>query len=184
MVAKERFFPHIQESEIQMTKTAKTQAFVNVTSATVSSVQTVLDSIHALDKCRDNLVKITGKTGEIQKAYAMQMCATFGAGWWDAKGEIKKAVKAEHDKFVADFEAIGKTRANIDQMWSRVKDDAGRVKASAPKAQGGKDIDGKTISELKTVYNRLADSNPDEAPLSYKIKAQLEEILDQLGVEI
>ena len=167
-----------------MTKTAKNPAFVNVTNATISSVQTVLDSISEVSAKRKALVQITGKTGEIQKAYALQMNATFGAEWWDAKGEIKKAVKAEHDAFVADFEAIGKTRANIDQMWSRVKDDAGRVKSAAPKAQGGKDVDSKTIAELKTVYNRLADSNPDDAPLSYKIKAQLEEILDQLGVEI
>lgn len=166
-----------------MTKTNKA-AFVNVTNASVSSVQTVLDSINDLTKARGNLVKMEAKAGEVQAAYAGQMCFTFGAEWWKAKGEIGKAVKNEHDAFVADFTAIGKTRANIDQMWSRIKDLSGRVKTAAPKAQGGKDIDGKTISELKTVYNRLADSNPDDAPLSYKIKAQLEEILDQLGVEI
>ena len=166
-----------------MTQTNNLKA-VTVTNATVSGVQFVLDSIKALDKCRDNLVKITGKTGEIQKAYALQMNDTFGAGWWDAKGEIKKAVKTEHQAFIAAFEAVGKTRAWIDQTWSRVKDDAGRVKTVTPKATGGKDVDSKTIAELKTVYNRLADSNPDDAPLSYKIKAQLEDILDQLGVEI
>jgi len=166
-----------------MTATNKAQA-INVTSATVSGVQFVLDSIKALDKARDNLVKITGKTGEIQKAYALQMNDTFGAGWYDAKGEIKKAVKTEHQAFIAAFEAIGKTRANIDQMWSRVKDDAGRVKSTSAKATGGKDIDGKTIAELKTIYNRFTDASEDEAPLSYKIKSRLEEILDQLGVEI
>jgi hypothetical protein len=69
-------------------------------------------------------------------------------------------------------------------MWSRVKDDAGRVKSVAVKAVGGAGIDAKTISELKTIYNRIADSNEDDSPLSYKIKFQLEEILDQLGVEI
>jgi hypothetical protein len=166
-----------------MTATNKAQA-INVTSATVSGVQFVLDSIKALDKARDNLVKITGKTGEIQKAYALQMNDTFGAEWWNAKGEIKKAVKAEHAAFIASFEAIGKTRANIDQMWSRVKDDAGRVKSTSAKATGGKDIDSKTIAELKTIYNRFTDASEDEAPLSYKIKSRLEEILDQLGVEI
>lgn len=184
MVAKERFFPHIQESEIQMTKSTKAPAFVNVTNATVSSVQTVLDSINDLTKARGNLVKMEAKAGEVQEAYAGQMCFTFGANWWEAKGEIKKAVKTEHAAFIEALSGIGKTRANIDQMWSRIKDLSGRQKTAAPKAQGGKDVDGKTISELKTVYNRLADSNPDEAPLSYKIKAQLEEILDQLGVEI
>lgn len=159
-------------------------AFVNVTNATVSSVQTVLDSIGALSKARDNLIRMEAKAGEVQQAYAGQMCATFGANWWEAKGEIKKAVKAEHTAFIDALTGIGKTRANIDQMWSRIKDLSGRQKTAAPKATGGKDVDGKTIAELKTVYNRLAESNPDEAPLSYKIKARLEEILDQLGVEI
>jgi hypothetical protein len=167
-----------------MTKSTKAPAFVNVTNATVSSVQTVLDSINDLTKARGNLVKMEAKAGEVQEAYAGQMCFTFGAEWWKAKGEIGKAVKAEHDQFVADLTAIGKTRANIDKMWSRIKDLSGRQNTSAPKAQGGKDIDGKTIAELKTIYNRFTDATEDEAPLSYKIKAQLEEILDQLGVEI
>jgi hypothetical protein len=167
-----------------MTKTSKAPASVNVTSASISEVQIVLDSIAALDKARDNLVKITGKTGEIQKAYAQQMNGTFGANWWESKGEIKKAVTAEHKKFIHDFTTAGKTRAWIDQTWSRVKDDAGRVKTAAPQAQGGKDIDGKTISELKTIYNRFTAVSEDEAPLSYKVKKELEYILDQLGVEI
>jgi hypothetical protein len=167
-----------------MTKTAKAPASINVTSASVSEVQVVLDSISDLTKARGNLVKMEAKAGEVQEAYAGQMCFTFGANWWEAKGEIKKAVKTEHAAFVEALEGIGKTRANIDQMWSRIKDLSGRQKTAAPKAQGGKDVDGKTIAELKTIYNRLTDANPDEAPLSYKIKAQLEEILDQLGVEI
>ena len=162
---------------------AKAKA-INVTNVTQSSVDVILDSISEVSAKRKALVQITGKTGEVQKAYALQMNLTFGAGWYDAKGEIKKAVKAEHQQFIADFEAIGKTRANIDQMWSRVKDDAGRVKSVAVKAVGGAGIDAKTISELKTIYNRIADSNEDDSPLSYKIKFQLEEILDQLGVEI
>jgi hypothetical protein len=184
MVARECISPHIQESEIIMTKTTKAPASVNVTAATPSEVQVVLDSINELTKARGNLVRMEAKAGEVQAAYAGQMCFTFGANWWEAKGEIKKAVKTEHDAFVSALEGIGKTRANIDKMWSRIKDLSGRQSTSAPKASGGKDVDGKTIAELKTVYNRLADSNPDEAPLSYKIKAQLEEILDQLGVEI
>jgi len=167
-----------------MAQTNKAPASINVTAATPSEVQIVLDSINELSKARGNLVKMEAKAGEVQEAYAGQMCFTFGAGWWEAKGEIKKAVKAEHQAFIAALESIGKTRANIDQMWSRIKDLSGRVKTTSVKATGGKDVDGKTIAELKTIYNRLADSNPDEAPLSYKIKSRLEEILDQLGVEI
>jgi hypothetical protein len=159
---------------------------INVTSASVSGVQVILDSINKLDEIRGLYVKTEAKTGEVQKLYALQMCDTFGAGWWEAKGEIKKAVKVEHQKFIADFEAIGKTRANIDQMWSRIKDESGRTKVPANKASGEGDagVDSKTISELKTIYNRITDSTEDVSPLSYKIKMQLEEILDQLGVEI
>lgn len=157
---------------------------INVTNVTQSSVQTVLDSINKLDEIRSLYVKTEAKTGEVQKLYALQMVDTFGAGWWSAKGEIKKAVKVEHQKFIADFEAIGKTRANIDQMWSRIKDESGRVKVQAVRATGGAGVDDKTISELKTIYNRIADSNEDDSPLSYKIKMQLEDILDMLGVEI
>lgn len=168
----------------QMTKTIKAPASVNVTSASVSEVQVVLDSIHALTKARDNLIRAEERTADVQQSYALQMCSTFGANWWEAKGEIKKAVKTEHVAFVEALSGIGKTRANIDQMWSRIKDLSGRQKASAPRASGGKDIDGKTIAELKTIYNRFTDATEEDAPLSYKIKAQLEEILDQLGVEI
>ena len=157
---------------------------INVTSASVSGVQVILDSISKLDEIRGLYVKTEAKTGEVQKLYAFQMVETFGAGWWEAKGEIKKAVKVEHQKFITDFEAIGKTRANIDQMWSRIKDESGRVKLVAVRATGGAGIDDKTISELKTIYNRIADSNEDDSPLSYKIKFQLEDILDMLGVEI
>jgi len=163
---------------------AKTKA-INVTSATQSSVDVVLESVSKLAEVRGMYVNAELKTGQIQKAYANMLNLTFGEGWYDAKGEIKKAVKAEHDEFVAAFEAIGKTRANIDQMWKRIKIAAGRTSAPATKAEGGSGgVDSKTISELKTIYNRIADSNEDDSPLSYKIKMQLEEILDQLGVEI
>lgn len=168
-----------------MAKTTKAPASINVTNASISQVDVILDSVGKLADVRKAYVNAEMKTGEIQKAYAMQLIATFGEGWYDAKGEIKKAVKAEHDEFVAAFEAVGKTRANIDQMWKRIKIAAGRTSAPATKAEGGSGgVDAKTISELKTIYNRIADSNEDESPLSYKVKAQLEEILDQLGVEI
>jgi hypothetical protein len=158
---------------------------INVTNVTQSNVQVILDSVDKLTEKRKAYVSAEAKTGEMQKAYALQMNATFGAEWYNAKGEIKKAVKVEHEAFVADFEAAGKTRANIDKMWSRIKDEAGRTKAPATKASGGStDIDAKTIAELKTIYNRFTNASEDEAPLSYKVKAQLEDILDQLGVEI
>jgi hypothetical protein len=173
-----------------MTKSTKAPASINVTAATESSVQIVLDSINALDKVLDKWVEIEGKAGKIQADYATQMDATFGKGWWSAKGEIGKAVKAAHDRFVERMSTLGKKRANIDQMWKRVKELCGYVtkeKATATANATGGDvsiIDAKTIAELKTIYNRFTNATEDEAPLSYKIKAEFENILDQLGVEI
>jgi hypothetical protein len=158
---------------------------INVTSATQSSVQVILDSVSKLAEVRKLYVTAEVKTGQVQQMYAFQMNDTFGVCWWDAKGEIKKAVKAEHTAFVEAFTHEGKTRANIDQMWKRIKIAAGRSSAPASKATGGStDIDTKTISELKTIYNRFTNASEDEAPLSYKVKVQIEDILDQLGVEI
>jgi hypothetical protein len=173
-----------------MTKTVKNQAAINVTNVTQSSVQVILDSIRELDSVLDRWVEIEGKAGKIQIEYATQMDATFGKGWYDAKGEIKKGVAAAHDKFVARMSELDKTRANIDQMWKRIKTLCGRTSAPATKAAtnatGGdvSIIDAKTISELKTIYNRFTNASEDDAPLSYKIKADFENILDQLGVEI
>ena len=166
-------------------KTNKAKA-INVTAATESNVQIVLGSISKLAEVRKLYVTAEMKTGEVQKMYALQMCDTFGAGWYDAKGEIGKGVKAEHKQFVADFTEAGKTRGNIDKMWQRIKELSGRPVTPTGNASGGDDtgVDAKTIAELKTVYNRIANSTDDVSPLSYKIKAQLEEILDQLGVEI
>jgi len=171
-----------------MTNATNKLKAINVTSATESSVQVVLGSIAALDKVLDKWVEIEGKAGKIQADYATQMDDTFGKEWYSAKGELGKAVKAAHNRFVERMSTLGKTRANIDQMWKRVKELCGYVtkgKASAT-ATGGdvSTIDAKTIAEFKTIYNRFTNVSEDEAPLSYKIKAQFEEILDQLGVEI
>jgi len=183
-----QFSPYFERGSI-MSK-AKANAQINVTNATESSVQVVLDSIHALDLVLDRWVEIEGKAGKIQIEYATQMDATFGKEWYAAKGEIGKAVKAAHDKFVERMGKLDKSRANIDQMWKRIKTICGYVtkeKAKATANATGGDvsiIDAKTIAELKTIYNRFTNATEEEAPLSYKVKAEFENILDMLGVEI
>jgi hypothetical protein len=163
---------------------------INVTSATQSSVQTVFDSIHDLDIVLDRWVEIEGKAGKVQADYATQMDATFGKEWYFAKGELGKAVKTAHTRFIERMSTLGKKRANIDQMWKRVKELCGYVtkeKAKATANATGGDVsivDAKTIAELKTIYNRFTNASEDEAPLSYKVKAEFENILDMLGVEI
>lgn len=173
-----------------MTKTIKNQAAINVTSASVSNVQVVLDSIRELDLVLDQWVEIEGKAGKIQAAYSTQMDATFGKEWWNSKGELGKAVKAAHTRFIDRMGTLGKKRANIDQMWKRVKELCGYVTKEKAQAQAnatGGDvsiIDAKTIAELKTIYNRFTNASENEAPLSYKVKAEFENILDMLGCDI
>jgi hypothetical protein len=173
-----------------MTNATNKLKAINVTNATQSSVDLVLGSIAALDKVLDKWVEIEGKAGKIQAEYATQMDDTFGKEWYAAKGEIGKAVKVAHERFVERMSTLGKKRANIDQMWKRVKELCGYVtkqKATATANATGGDvsvIDAKTIAELKTIYNRFTNATEDDAPLSYKVKAQFEEILDMLGCEI
>ena len=173
-----------------MTNSTNKHKAINVTAATPSSVDLVLGSIAALDKVLDKWVEIEGKAGKIQAEYATQMDDTFGKEWWNAKGELGKAVKAAHTRFVDRMGKLDKSRGNIDQMWKRIKELCGYVtkgKAeAAAKATGGdvSTIDAKTIAELKTIYNRFTAAAETDAPLSYKIKAEFEFILDQLGVDI
>jgi polyhydroxyalkanoate synthesis regulator phasin len=173
-----------------MTNATNKLKAINVTAATQSSVDLVLGSIAALDKVLDKWVEIEGKAGKIQAEYATQMVDTFGKEWWNAKGEIGKAVKAAHERFKDRMGKLDKSRANIDQMWKRIKELCGYVtkaKAQSSATATGGDasiIDAKTIAELKTIYNQSTNATEDEAPLSYKVKAEFEEILDMLGVEI
>lgn len=136
--------------------------------------------VNDLDRARIDFVKSEATTGEKQKAYAKRMVEFFGLEWYSATGETKKLVKAEHEKFVNAFEAIGKTRANIDQIWSRIKDESGRTKA--PKVSGGQSVDDLNIRDLKTILNRIASADADSAPFSYKVRDRLLTVADLMGI--
>lgn len=136
-----------------------------------------------LDQARIEFGQALGKTGDLQKAYALKMNTAFGAGWYELKGKAALPVKGEHEKFISMMEAMGKTRANIDKIWSRVKDDAGRVTASAGRVSANVSIDEKTKKELVTILNRLADTPRDEAPLSFKTIKLLVVAADLLGAD-
>ena len=140
-------------------------------------------NVSALAIARDNFINGLSKTGELLSNYAQAMNAAFGATWWDAKGEVKKMVKAEHAKFIEDGETKLKwSRSQIDVYWSRVKDAAGRVKAQN-KVTSAQDIDAKTITELKTILNRILGAEPEECPESQKAKRLLLEAAEVLGID-
>ena len=138
-----------------------------------------------LDESRGQLVAGFKKTGEVITHYAKTCTKVFGAEWWNAKGETGKAVKAERDKFFSMGEAqLGWTKNNCYQQWLRVQLAAGRPeKTKAPQLQGGNDIDGKTISELKTILNRIGNTEREKAPLSFKVVNLLLEVADQMGID-
>lgn len=156
---------------------------MQVVNATTPAVQAIASQYGALDQARDALFNGLVKTGEILGNYAKAMNTTFGFGWWDAKGEIKKSVKVEHDKFIKCAEDnLGWTRNQTDVYWSRVKDAAGRPKKTG-KVSGGNTVDDLNIRDLKTILNRILGADTDEAPLSHKAKDLLLEVADMVGID-
>lgn len=156
----------------------------------VNATQTIVDVYPIISQALDDVVKARVelgkgllKTGDLIKSYALSMNKAFGFGWWDAKGEIKKAVKTEHTAYIdMCMNELKWTRSNTDKQWSEIKDAAGRPKKEG-KVSGGNSIDEMNIRDLKTVLNRIEGSTSDEAPLSHKIFADLAYLADQLGID-
>lgn len=137
----------------------------------------------ALATARAALFDGLAKTGEVLSRYASEMNAAFGAEWWNAKGEIKKMVKAEHAQFIEMGETKLKwSRSQIDTYWSRVKDAAGRTK-SGNKVSGGQSVDDMNIRDLKTILNRIENTAVLDAELSHKVKGLLIQAADQMGID-
>lgn len=151
------------------------------TSPSVIGTEVVLS---ALDQARIQFGQALGKTGDLQRHYAQLMNEYFGAEWWLLKGKESEHVKKEHEKFVSMMESVGMTRANIDKIWSRVKDDAGRVKSSAGRVSANVSVDEKTKKELVTILNRLGDTPRDEAPYSFKTIEMLVLAAEILGADV
>ena len=136
----------------------------------------------ALNVNRQALVSTARSTGDTIQGYADSMTTAFGGQWWVSKGTIGKAVKVERGEFKASMTASGFEVTTIDVYWGRVKVAAGYVTAGN-KAKGNATLDSKTLAELKTILNRIMDSDPDEegAELSNLAKASLIDALETLG---
>ena len=144
-----------------------------------------------LDNARHALVGGMVKTGEVLKMYADAMNQAFNlvndAGkvttpWYDLKGKLAAPVKEERAKFVAEMQAAGFDTGTIDVYWSRVKDASGRVKSNN-KVKGALDVDALNIKDLKTILNRISDSESEKRPLSNKVIDLLVKAADLMGIE-
>ena len=135
-----------------------------------------------LEHSRSQLVETATSTGQVIQGYADSMTVAFGAMWFNAKGTLGKAVKAERGEFKALMMSNGFEAPTVDVYWQRVKIAAGYVTAGN-KAKGNATLDSKTLAELKTILNRIMDTDADEegAELSNLAKASLIDALETMG---
>jgi len=157
---------------------------INASTPTSTPInQAIVSQYGELDQARNAYIEGLAKTGQVLAKYATAMNNTFGFGWWDSKGDIKKLVKLEHDRFVSAGETrLGWTRSQIDLYWSRVKDASGRPK-KVGKVSGGNSVDDLNIRDIKTILNRILGADEDSAPLSFKAKDLLLEVADLIGID-
>jgi hypothetical protein len=147
---------------------------------------------------RSALVEGASSTGQLIANYAQALCIRFNlvdtnnnliAPWYSLTGKEKKGVKAERAEFVTAMIARGfvkpdgKPSATVDTYWQRVKEASGYV----PKGRvtGGTDVDTKTVTELKTIINRIFKAEEDgQDPLASQFKGQLMEVFESLGGDV
>jgi len=135
----------------------------------LTQVSVAVQTIVNLDKARNALVNQVGKLGEVIKGYADSISQTFdlvdNAGnvttkWYDLQGALNKPVKAERDNFKAAMEAKGYSKETATVYWQRVKEAAG-YQTAGNKVSASLDTDAKTLSELKTILNRIFNDETD-----------------------
>jgi hypothetical protein len=150
-----------------------------------------------LDQAELALVEGATKTGDLINAYAMAMCEVFDVRdsngelvckWFELVGKDKKGVNARRASFVQRMVARGhvkvgttdKPSATVDTYWARVKEASGYVPRG--RVSGTTDVDAKTMSELKTIINRILKAEEaGESPIASNFREQLTEIFEELG---
>jgi hypothetical protein len=135
-----------------------------------------------LEVSRSQMVDAARSTGQVIQGYADSMTVAFGALWFDAKGSIGKAVKVERAEFKAAMILGGFAAPTVDVYWQRVKVAAGYITAGN-KAKGDATLDSKTLSELKTILNRILGAEEDQegAELSMQAKASIIDAFETMG---
>jgi hypothetical protein len=127
-----------------------------------NNVVLTLPIVSNLDLARNDLVTSIGKTGDVIKHYAKELCSAFDTDtmkWYELKGKARAGVKAERALF-KDAMAEKNSIDNIDKIWQRIKEESGYITAGN-KAEGSTSIDAKTFRELKTMLNRIYAESAD-----------------------
>ena len=147
----------------------------------------------ALNSARAGVVKVAGKTGEVLQVYAAALCSAFDlvdstgkitSKWYELKGKLKAGVTAERAAFTSAMVEAGHEK-NVHVYWQRVKEMSGYVTAGAA-ARAAQSVDDRTVSELKTILNRIfkAESESIECDKASEAKGLLIEAFELLGGDV
>lgn len=143
---------------------------------------------------RRNVVSAAKGTGEVIQGYADALCMAFNVRaletgdmvkpWYELKGKDAKGVRAERAEFVTAMTEAGFKKGTIDVYWQRVKEASGYVTAGN-RVKGASDTDGKTLTELKTIINRIfkAEESGEDCKAS-EVKGLLMEAYEALGGDV
>lgn len=143
---------------------------------------------------RREFVKGLKGTNDVLQGYADALCMSFNVRaletgatvkpWYELKGKEAKGVKAERAEFVTAMEEAGFKEGTINVYWQRVKEASGYVTAGN-RVKGATDTDGKTLTELKTIINRIfkAEESGEDCKAS-EVKGLLMEAFETLGGDV
>lgn len=161
----------------------------------VTSLDQFDNAVEILLATRSNLVLGAKTASNLTRDYAEAMCAMFdvldanGArvkAWYELKGKAKAGVKGERAVFAAAMQESGFGTGTTDVYWQRVKEASGYVTAGN-RVKGAANVDEKTLSELKTIINRIFQAEQDGDATCDKasdIKGALMDAFEQIGGNI
>jgi len=136
-------------------------------------------------EARQGFVKGIVKTGALIKTYAATLnrdLSTSVTPWYDLKGKLKGDVNTERAAFVTEMTSAGFNKGTIDVYWQRVKEASGRVKVDNKVSGGTVDVDAKTLTELKTMINRIFKAEEEGGEfIASQIKGALMDAFTVMG---
>jgi hypothetical protein len=144
-----------------------------------------------LETARNAIVKNVISTGELIGNYAGAMEYAFNmtlengeiVKWFDLKGKAKAGVKAEYSKFVEALKSAD-LEGNKYVYWQRVKEASG-YQTAGNTVKANTTIDAKTLTELKTMLNRILNAEDDEGcEKANEAKATLIEAFEIMGGDV
>ena len=144
-----------------------------------------------LENARNAIVANAVNTGELIGNYSNVMQETFDmklengevVKWFNLKGKAKVGVKAEYALFVEALKSAD-LEGNKYVYWQRVKEASG-YQTAGNKASANTTIDAKTMTELKTMLNRILNAEDDEGcEKSNDVKGLLMQAFEEMGGDV